>query len=163
MSGEKSSSKQWVGCCRDGARGAVLIEVLIALAILGLISVVFIGGIYSSLQAARLADERSNALTIAKSQIEYARDQDYSETDWEYSVDTSGSSPSTAPSWWATAQPSALDAEFDGYSVTVSGEPVAGIDWDGESGPDEGIRVITATVYHHGNEVFVLSNYEVDR
>lgn len=145
------------------SQGAVLIEVLIALAILGLISVVFIGAIYTSLQAARLTDERSNGLTIAKSQIEYVRDQGYSANDWGYSVDTTGSSASVEPSWWTTAQPPALDAEFAGYSVTVTGEPVSWIDWDDESGPDDGIRVITATVYHHGDEVFALSNYEVDR
>ena len=158
MSGDNSSSKQSAEWRRGHSRGAVLIEVLIALAILGLISVVFIGAIYVSLQAARLADERSTALTIAKSQIEYVRDQDYSLNDWAYGVDTTESSASTEPSWWATAQPSALDSEFDGYSVAVTGQPVTNIDWDEESGPDEGIRIITATVYHHGDEVFVLSN-----
>ena len=152
---------------RKDSRGELLIEVLIGLAILGLISMVFIGALYTSLQSARVADEASNSLTIAKSQIEYVRVQDYADEDWEldddweYVVTTTESSTTDAPPWWGTAQPPALEAEYEGYSVTVSG--VTGVDVDGDSSPDLGIRVITATVFHHGDQVFALSNYEVNR
>jgi len=155
---------RWVrsvaGMRRD-SRGALLIEVLIGLAILGVISVVFIGALYTSLHAARITDERSNALTLAKSQIEYVKTMPYSDADWAYLVDTSGSTYSTAPSWWATGQPAALPTEFEGYEVEVRGD--SDIDIDGETGPDEGIRIITAIVRHNGEEVLRLQNYEVDR
>ena len=153
---------------REDSQGVLLIEVLIGLAILGLISVVFIGGLYTSLQAARVADESSTSLTLAKSQIEYVRDRDYQESDdweadddWEYSLSTTDRSASDPPPWWAAAPPSFLEAEYQGYSVTVAG--TSDVDVDGNGSPDLGIRVITATVYHQGGEVFSLSNYEVDR
>jgi len=146
---------------RAGSRGQLLIEVLIALAVLGIISVVFIGAMYTSLQAARVTDERSNALTLAKSQIEYVRAAGYSTEDWAYTVDTSGSSYSTMPSWWSTSPPPALPSEYAGYSVSVSG--ISDIDIDGTVGPDDGIRTISAVVSHHGTVVFTLENYEVDR
>jgi len=147
--------------CRDWSRGAILIEVLIALAILGLVSTTFIGAMYTSLQSSRIADERSISLTLAKSQIEYARDQGYSANDWAYTVNTSGSSYSAKPSWWDEAPVPALDSAYNDYSVTVTG--IADVDLDGAGGPDDGIRTITATVRHAGNVVFTLENYEVDR
>ena len=107
---------------RDWSRGAILIEVLIALAILGLVSTTFIGAMYTSLQSSRIADERSISLTLAKSQIEYVRNQGYSDSDWAYTVDTAGSSWSSKPSWWDAAPVPALDSEFAGYSVTVTGD-----------------------------------------
>jgi type II secretory pathway pseudopilin PulG len=147
---------------RDGSRGELLIEVLIALAILGIISVVFIGAMYTSLNAARITDERSNALTLAKSQIEYVRTAGYSTIDnWAYTVDTSGSSYSVMPSWWSASPPPTLASEYTGYSVAVTG--TRNIDLDGTTGPDEGIRTITAVVSHNGTAVFTLENYEVDR
>lgn len=151
----------WWSEWRGRSRGALLIEVLIALAILGLISTVFIGALYTSLQAARIADEHSNALTLAKSQIEYVKSMPYSDSDWAYLVDTSDSTPLSAPSWWAGGQPAALPDEFEGYEVEVHGE--SNIDIDGTVGPDEGIRTVTAIVRHHGEEVLRLQNYEVDR
>ncbi len=65
---------KWNRVMRDGSRGALLIEVLIALAILGVISVVFIGAMYTSLHAARITDERSVGLTLAKSQVEFVNE-----------------------------------------------------------------------------------------
>jgi len=156
------------GNLREDSRGELLIEVLIGLAILGLISVVFLGGLYTSLQGARVADESSNVLTIAKAQIEFVRDRDYQENDdweadddWEYTVTTTDRTAPDPPPWWATEPPPLLGAEYEGYYVTVTG--TANVDVTGDSSPDLGIRTITATVYHHGVEVFALSNYEVDR
>lgn len=155
-----------VGAGRRDARGELLIEVLVALALLGLVAVVFIGGIYTSLQSARLADESSVGLTLAKSQLEFAKTKelaDYSDTDWDYTVDTIGWTATTPPAWLA-GQPSdhiALSGEYAGYSVQVTG--VSDIDLDGEGGPDEGIRTLTATALHNGEEVFTLKNYEVHR
>jgi len=152
---------RWAAKLREDSRGALLIEVLIALAIMGVIAVVFIGAMYTALHAARITDERSNALTLAKSQIEYVKAQAYSDSDWAYLVDTSGSSPTSQPSWWTANQPGPLPTEFDGYQVEVRGD--SNVDIDGTSGPDEGIRTITAIVRLQGQEVLRLQNYEVDR
>lgn len=141
-------------------RGQVLIEVLIALAILGLMSTAFLGAMYTSLQSARVAEEQAVSLTIAKTQIEFARKQGYSESDWNYTVDTSSSS-TQEPTWWATATPPPIPAEHTGYSAVVTG--VSDVDVDGDGSPDAGIRTITATVQHSGDVTFTLKDYEVDR
>ncbi len=148
---------------RNDSRGQLLIEVLIALAILGLIATVFIGAMYTSLQAARVTDERSVTLTLAKSQIEYVRTQEYSTIDnWDYTITTIGWSATNAPSWLADKPEDyiGLSSEFEGYSVDVSGRSDhENLSW----ATRPGIRAITATVFHHGEEVLTLENYEVDR
>ena len=149
---------------RDASRGQLLIEVLIGLAILGMISVVFIGAMYTSLHAARITDERSNALTLAKSQIEFVKARPYSDNDWAYTVDVNGATPASValkPSWWGSNPPPKLSDEFGGYEVAVSG--TSDIDLDGLENAYDGIRTITATVRHHDDEVITLQNYEVDR
>ena len=157
---------------RGDSRGQLLIEVLIALALLGVIATVFIGAMYTALQSARIADERSIAVTLAKSEIEYVKQQGYSTTDgeWAYMVDSTGSyaDPGPEPSWWATSQPPAFsEADFAGYSVVVTG---TGIDLDNSGEDDESIRRITATAHHNGtdvvtpeNAVLTLENFELDR
>ena len=145
---------------RRHEKGQILIEVLIALALLGVISTTFIGAMYTALQTARIAEEKSATLTLAKSQIEFVRNQDYSENDWEYSISTTQRSTSLAPSWWSTPPP-LLSTEYEGYSVDVTG--VSDIDLDGAGGPDEGIRTITAIARHEGVVVFTMEDYEVDR
>ncbi len=149
---------------RRDSRGALLIEVLIALAVLGVISVVFIGAMYTALHAARITDERSVGLTLAKSQLEFVKARPYSDNDWAYTVDVASADPDSValePSWWDSNPPGLLDSEYAGYSVQVSG--VSDIDLDGVDGPDVGIRTITATALHSGEPVFTLQNYEVQR
>ena len=148
---------------RRRSSGAVLIEILIALALLGVIATSFIGAMYTSLQAARIADERSIALTLSTSELEYVKQQSYSPTEWAYTVDSSGSyaEAETQPSWWTDSQPPALSgADFAGYSVSVSSTSV---DLDGSGTPDEGIRRITAITNHHGEPIVTLENFELDR
>jgi len=137
---------------RDASRGELLIEVLIALAILGMVSVVFIGALYTSLHAARIADERSVAFTLAKSQMEFVKTLPYSDNEWDYTVSTNPPTYGDKPTWWESNTPSPLDAEFAGYTVIVTGSDF-----------DEDIRLITATAFHNDTEVFALQNYEVDR
>jgi Tfp pilus assembly protein PilV len=138
------------------ARGQLLIEVLIALALMGVIAVVFIGAMYTALQSARIADERSIALTLAQSEIEYVKRQPFSDIEWAYTVDTtdSYSTPGMEPSWWSEAQPPPLSgADFVGYSVSISG---LNTDFTG-------IRKVTAIARHHGEPVITLENFERDR
>ena len=140
----------------DQSRGQLLIEVLIALALMGVISVVFIGAMYTALQSARIADERSIALTLAQSEIEYVKRQPFSDIDWAYTVDTTDSYAAVGmePSWWSESQPPPLSGgDFSGYSVSVSGV----------STDMAGIRKITAVARHHGESVVTLENFERNR
>lgn len=58
-------------------KGFTLIEVLVALGLLGIIAVVFLTGISISSRAVLIADERTTAESLARSQMEYVKEQPY--------------------------------------------------------------------------------------
>jgi prepilin-type N-terminal cleavage/methylation domain-containing protein len=151
-------------------RGFSLIEVLIALALLGLIAIAYLGGLSVASKAMIISDERTTAESLARSQMEYVKNQDYSDNEWSYKVDTSSrSTPGGAPSWWDDDNPPLLSSDYAGYSVTVQAEDFDA-DNDGtlEVGiighEDEGIRKITVTVDHIEKPgVIILKDYKVQR
>jgi len=61
----------------SGQKGTTLIEVLIAIAILGVISVPFLTALSTSSRALIIADERTTTESLIRSQIEYVRSQEY--------------------------------------------------------------------------------------
>ena len=64
-----------------GERGVGLIEVLIALAILGLVAAAFLSGLATATKAVFIADERTTAESLARSQMEYVKNQGYKDAD----------------------------------------------------------------------------------
>ena len=142
-------------------RGTGFIEVIIALAILGIVAVVFLGGLGTSLKAVFISDESSTALALAQSQMEYVKSKKpYSTTAWSYTITTSTRTPSNPPAgWWDPDdnEPPPLSNDYAGYCAEVKAED---FDVDGE-----GIRRITITVYHSenctGDIVFTLEDYKV--
>ena len=138
-------------------RGTGFIEVIIALAILGIVAVVFLGGLGTSLKTVFISDESSTALALAQSQMEYVKSQEYSGVDgWAYTLTTSSYSysPDDDPSW--PEGPSLLSSDYSGYCVKAEAEEI-----------DTVIRNITITVYHNenctGDIVFTLEDYKVER
>jgi len=138
---------------RGNSRGVTLIEVLIAVAILGLVAVAFLSALATASTAIIIADERSTAESLARSELEYVKSQDFSlpcpDSPWSYQASSTppSQSPSqhepytTAPSWWAGHT---LPNEYGGYSVIVTAQ---GYDADGDY--IEGIWEITVKVYHN--------------
>ena len=61
----------------SGQKGTTLIEVLIAIAILGMIAAPFLTALSTSSRALIVADERTTAESLVRSQIEYVRSQEY--------------------------------------------------------------------------------------
>lgn len=148
-------------------RGFTLIEVLIALALLGLIAIAFLGALAAASEAIIISDERTTAESLARSQMEYAKNQDYSDNQWSYEVtDSSRAVLAGAPSWWDDDNPPLLSSNYAGYSVEVKAEDFDAND-DGSlevPGEDEGIRKITVTVSHLAKpEVIILEDYKVNR
>ncbi|MBA7578606.1 hypothetical protein ES708_20471 [subsurface metagenome] len=148
-------------------RGFTLIEVLIALALLGLIAIAFLGALAAASEAIIISDERTTAESLARSQMEYAKNQDYSDNQWSYEVtDSSRAVLAGAPSWWDDDNPPLLSSNYAGYSVEVKAEDFDADD-DGSlevPGEDEGIRKITVTVSHLAKpEVIILEDYKVNR
>ena len=61
-------------------RGIGLIEVLIALAILGIVAAAFLSGLATASKAIYIADVRTTAESLARSQMEYVKNQPYDDT-----------------------------------------------------------------------------------
>jgi len=128
--------------------GFSLIEVMIALAILGLVAVAFLSGLSTSLKAVFISDERSTAQTLAQGQMEYVKSQDYDE--------------STEPPQYVEN----VDLTPSGYTVDISAERL-NPEGDGTD-DDDGLQKITITVYHsevvdEDEKVFTLEDYKVNR
>jgi len=152
---------------RGSSKGVIAIEVITALAIMGIIAVAFLSGLATTLNATRIVDERSVAQSLATSQMEYVKSQEYSTAPWSYTISSSDRNSSNPPSWWDPDNHNhpLLSTDYACYSAGVKAEDFD-VDNDGAievPGDDEGIRKITVTVKHNGKEVFTLEDYKVDR
>ena len=118
--------------------GVTLIETVVALALLGLIAVAFLSGLATTSKASIIATEQSTAESLARSQIEWAKNV-------AFVYDTTEYSPAEVPS----------GEDYVGYSAIIAAEPL--------NSPDDGIQKITVTVKHYDKEVLQLEGYKVDR
>ncbi len=119
-------------------KGFALIEVIIAIALMGIIAVAFLGGLATASRALFIADERATAESLARSQMEYIKSCNYTS---EYT-------------------PAPIPAEYVDYSANITAEPL--------HDPDDGIQKITVTVSHLGKLIITSGNstlegYKVDR
>lgn len=62
---------------QGSSRGVALVEILIAIALLGLIAIAFVNGLYSASKVLFIADERTTAESLARRQLEYVKGQGY--------------------------------------------------------------------------------------
>jgi len=118
--------------------GIGLIETLVALAIIGTIAVTFLSGLATSSKAAFTADEQTTAESLARSQMEWAKNVDYIYGTTEYS-------PAPMP----------CVGDYVKYSAIIIAEPLRT--------PDDGIQKITVTIKHSDKGVIRLEGYKVDR
>ena len=133
-------------------KGFTLIMVLVAIAILGLIAVIFAGGISTGAKGVFVSDERATAESLARSQMESIKNQSYI----YYSDDPHDTYE--------------IISTPDGYSIdldVVPFDPDTATPYSESSGVfdgDDGIQKITVTVDHNDKEaVFTLEDYKVDR
>ncbi len=134
-------------------RGQVLIEMLIGLAILGLIAVSFLGAVYTNRQAARILDERATAQALAQTQMEYLRSLDYDDTNVPPVYDLAPALSSLPTQYgiygYDDSNPDRfaerLDPEADGFD------------------DDDGLQKLTVTVTHGDTVVLALEGYKVKR
>lgn len=118
--------------------GMAFIETLIALALLGLVAVAFLSGLATASRANIIADEQTTAESLARSQMEWAKEAAY-----VYS----------ATSYTPGAIPGGDD--FAGYSATIDASPL--------HNPDDGIQKIAVIISHYSDEVLKVEGYKVDR
>ena len=139
-------------------KGASLIEVVAAIGIMGLIATAFFMAIFIATKSIMIADERTNAESLARAQMEYVKQQEYDDIEWDYdelNLDGTQYLEGTPYSIW---------------SVNGSGEVVdeiVAVPWDGQldepASPDVGLQKITLIIKHgDNNEVLTLEGFKVD-
>jgi prepilin-type N-terminal cleavage/methylation domain-containing protein len=135
-------------------KGFSLIEVALAIAILGIVAVAFLGALATGSKTIFIADERATAESLARAQMEYVRGQNYSSAPWDYTLTSSQRSSTDEPAWWDDANdiPPLLSSDYDGYTVEIHVVPLNGA-------LDDGIQEITAVISHLGEEVCTLEDY----
>jgi len=140
---------------RGSSRGVTLIELLIALALFGIIAFAFAGGLQTASRAVFTADVRTNAESLARSQMEYVKNQPYQDAEegepiYQKIADIPGSY-----SIWSY--------NYDDEVV----ESVIGVPWDTEDNQpleeDNGLQRIKLVVKHDDRVVMTLVGYKVDR
>ena len=138
-----------------GERGFSLIEVLVALALLGIIAAGFLMAINTAAKAVFVADERTTAESLARSQLEYVKTQEYitdEEGDGSIYIEIS-----------LTDYPGYTIESYD-YTESLI-EDIIAVPWDSEynqpSFPDNGLQRIKLVIKHHGEEILSLEGYKV--
>ena len=152
--------------------GFTLVEVLVALSIMAMVAVIFLLALVMAGKAVLLAQEKTIAESIARSQIEYVKQQgyDYNEDDPEFyhiyktagvvQADLIEKHPSF--SVWSVIG-------WDNEGNPIEEEGVHGVYWNGvDNSPvnavsDSGIQKIGLVIKHGENVVFYLEGYVVDR
>jgi type II secretory pathway pseudopilin PulG len=120
----------------NGEQGLNLIEVLIALGIMAAVAVVFLAGMSTSSRAVMVSREQISAESLAKSQMESIKQQDYR-------VDQLYAKLAPIPT---------------GYDIQIA---VQLLDpREDASGEDEGLQKITVTILRNGDTVFTLEGYK---
>jgi prepilin-type N-terminal cleavage/methylation domain-containing protein len=110
-----------------------LIEVIICLAILGIIAVGILGALTSSSKATITADLKDTGRALAQSQMEYVKKLTYSST---YAPDT-------------------IPASYAGYSASISAVPAVQ--------RDSFVQLITITIQHNGQTITTLEDCKTRR
>ena len=110
-----------------GEKGFSLLEVVIAMLLLGIVGAAFLGGLATASRGIFYADERATAESLARTQMEYIRTQEYDGTN--------------DPPQYAELPGSDVP---DGYEIEVSAER---LDRGDGTANDTGIQKITVTVY----------------
>jgi len=126
---------RWKG--REGEKGFSLMEVVIAIALLGIIGITFISGLACAFGSVIVMQERVAAESLAKSQMEDIKKQDFKDGYHRYQkIDI----------------PSELLAQ--GYDI----------EWPFERETvGEELQEITVVVTHNGEEILRTEGYKLDR
>ena len=143
-------------------KGFSLMEVALAIALLGVVAVAFLNALATGSRAIAIADERATSESLARAQIEYVRGQEYCIAEWNYTVTSSDLSSTDEPTadWWVSDPPPLLSGDYDGYTVIVNTVPLNGA-------MDDGIQIIQVTIQHTvgegTKEIFTLEGYRAQR
>ncbi len=141
-------------------KGQTLVEVLIAIVILGMVAVPFLTSLSVSSRAIMVADDKAAAESLVRSELEYVKESPYNFTGFSYKIPAT---PNNPPPWDSSRI--ALDSCYAGYSVNVTGVPIDPDTGEALANPqnDKHIQNITVVVYHENTSVLAMSTYKTDR
>ena len=122
----------------NSEKGFAFIETVVALALLGIIAVAFLSSLATATRATVIANDKTTAVSLAQTQIEWVKKADYI-------YDAAGYSAAPIPS----------SQDYTGYSVQIDSEPL--------NSPDDGIQKITITVKYWEENALQLDVYKVDK
>jgi len=127
----------------SGEGGVTLLETILALAIVGIVTVGFFSGMSISSKSTFIADQRNTGQSLAQSQVEYVQQSAYIDhSDVGYQDYESIGAPG-------------------GYSVDISATPVdPGTGQALPAGQDFGLQKITVTVSHGTEPVITIETYK---
>ena len=126
--------KRYRGSGLGGSRGMTLIEALLALGILAIVAVVFLSAIFTAYKGTSLAQERTTAESLARTQVEAIKNAPYD-----------------AAAYSAMA---GIPLNYD-IAIAVTPLPVTPL-----AGRWQKVKV---AVSHWGKGVFAVEGYKVDR
>jgi prepilin-type N-terminal cleavage/methylation domain-containing protein len=143
--------------------GMTLIEVLVALALFTIIAIAFANGLGTASRAVLTADIRTNAESLARTQMEYVKNQDYCPA------------PDGGVGNYTKIAYEDIPEDYTIWSINRYGEPdnddafdpIIAIPWDSDSDQDvetdDGLQKITLVIKHEGTKVTTLEGYKVYR
>jgi type II secretory pathway pseudopilin PulG len=136
------------------SRGFILIEVLIAIALIGIVAVAILGALATSSKVLSIADERTTAESLARRQMEDVKSQSYN--------------PAPAGGVATYSKIPNIPAGYSIWSVNRAGGLVAdivGIPWDSQNnkpiGPvdeDKGLQKIALVIKHQDKVIYTFIN-----
>jgi prepilin-type N-terminal cleavage/methylation domain-containing protein len=143
----RKARRAWQG----GSRGFSLIEVTIAIALLGIVAVTILTALATASTTLIIADRRATAESLARSQMEYAKYQDY--IDYHES---------------GHGEYDEIGGYTENYDVDTTVEPIDPANYEpypyyeaeGRFQQDDGIQKITVTVTYY---IVGAENKEVER
>lgn len=162
MAGMKNTLRRAL-CGRS--EGLTLVEIVIAIALIAIIGVAFLGGLSNAMWSLHIADVRTTAESLARSEMEVVKESLYAPY---YAPDD----PDRVPQPYVKAN--ALSAVYEGYYVCVTAFPIDpntnelivdeyGGFLEGYT-KDLGIQQITVVVTHHERgEIVTLVGYKTER
>ncbi len=115
-------------------KGLTLLEVMVALGLLGILIVAFLGAMAGASRAMFIADERATAESIARTQMEWVKNQEYEDIGPQSYEKTDESIPA-----------------YIDYTVTI-----------GVTELSFRLQKITVIVLHNGNPVYTSGNYTLE-
>jgi len=133
----------------ESEKGFSLIEVVIAMALMGVVAAAFLSGLSTTSRGVSIADERATAESLARSQMEYVKNQGYDATN-------------DPPQYSEILPPAGYNIEFLPPPERLDPEGDGILD-------DDGIQKITVTVYfpsydaEHPDRKITLEGYKINR